>query len=239
MKPVLMLGSAPSAVEAAAWPRAHFGPIVAINNAWRIRPDWDHAIYPWDFPADRHPTPAAGQSIVAEDAFVQAQNRFGGFVYGGGTMAFTTAYWVLDALKPRVLAAFGCDMHYPATGPTHFYGQGTPDPLRADITLRSLEAKSARFLCLAAHEGVAAVNLSQAPSRLIWPRATLDDLPDLRPLPLDHTLITRALTREAELGYVVPSGRYWEEAHRFDPRLLDEVDSLWLQAARSAAQITA
>ncbi|NBZ88918.1 hypothetical protein [Stagnihabitans tardus] len=239
MQPVLMLGSAPSATEAAAWPKAQFGQIVVINNAWRIRPDWDQAIYPWDFPPDRHPTPGPGQKVVAEEAFVAAQNRFGGFVYGGGTMAFTTAYWILDALRPPVVAAFGCDMHYPTQGPTHFYGQGTPDPLRDDISLRSLEAKSARFLCLAAREGVAAVNLSQAPSRLIWPRVRQEELGQVRPLDLDPALIDRALAREAELDYVVPSGRYWEERHRFDPALLDEVDSLWLQAARSAAQISA
>ena len=239
MKPVLMLGSAPVAVEAAPWPKAHFSQIVAINNAWRIRPDWDQAIYPWDFPADRHPTPGPAQQIVAEEAFVQAQNRFGGFVYGGGTMAFTTAYWILDAIRPKVIVAFGCDMHYPTNGPTHFYGQGTPDPLRADISLRSLEAKSARFLCLAARQGVAAVNLSTGPSRLIWPRVTLETLSEARPLNLDHTLIDQALAREAELDYIVPSGRYWEEAHRFDPAMIDALDSLWLQAARATAQITA
>ena len=56
---------------------------------------------------------------------------------------------------------------------------------------------------------------------------------------LDHTLIDQALAREAELDYIVPSGRYWEEAHRFDPAMIDALDSLWLQAARATAQITA
>ncbi len=65
-------------------------------------------------------------------------------------------------------------MHYPATGPTHFYGQGTPDPLRRDITLRSLEAKSARLMVLAARQGCAMVNLSTGPSRLVFPRANRD-----------------------------------------------------------------
>lgn len=236
MKPVLMLGSAPAAVQAAEWPKAPFGQIVVINNAWRIRPDWDIAIYPWDFPQDRHPTPGPGQSVVAEQAFVDAQNQFGGFVYGGGTMAFTTAYWILAALRPPVLAAFGCDMHYPATGPTHFYGAGTPDPLREDISLRSLEAKSARFLCIAARAGCAAVNLSDAPSRLVWPRARLADLNTPLRAVIDQDLVDQALALEAELDYFVPSGRYWEEKHRFQPEKLDEVDALWLRAAGQEAR---
>ena len=230
MKPVLMLGSAPMATEAAPWPKDHFSQIVAINNAWRIRPDWDVAIYPWDFPPERHPQAAPGQFIVPEGDFVTTQNRFGGFVYGGGTMAFTTAYWILDRIKPPVLAAFGCDMHYPAQGATHFYGTGTPDPLRADISLCSLEAKSARFLCLAAREGVAAVNLSAGPSRLIWPRCGLEALAQVTLPAIDETLVEKALEAEARLGYVVASGRYWEEAHRFDPEALDAIDRIWLGA---------
>jgi hypothetical protein len=39
------------------------------------------------------------------------------------------------------------------------------------------------------------------------------------------------LALEAELGYLVPSGRYWEEPGRFDPVALDRLDALWLQAA--------
>jgi hypothetical protein len=226
-----MLGSAPNAGQASDWPKAGFGQIVAINNAWRIRPDWDVAIYPWDFPPDRHPVPQGPQSIVPEADFVASQNRFGGFVYGGGTMAFTAAYWILSHFRPSVLAAFGCDMHYPAAGKTHFYGTGTPDPLRDDISLRSLEAKSARFLCIAATMGCAAVNLSDQPSRLIWPRAVADDLADVRPLAIDSHEVNSILAREEALGYVVPSGRYWEEKDRFDPGELDALDRMWLTAA--------
>ena len=122
VKTVLLLGSAPMAAEARHWPNASFDRIVAINNAWRIRPDWTHAIYPWDFPPDRHPVAGPGQTLIIEDDFVPAQNAYGGFVYGGATMAYTAAYWILHALRPRVIAVFGCNMHYPATGATHFYG---------------------------------------------------------------------------------------------------------------------
>ncbi len=92
-----------------------------------------------------------------------AQNAYGGFVYAGGTMAYTAAYWALSALHPRrrwPSSAATCTT--PPRGATHFYGTGTPDPLRADITLRSLEAKSARLMILAALQGCAMVNLSTA-----------------------------------------------------------------------------
>ena len=227
---VLMLGSAPMAVQARDWPRAPFDGVVAINNAHAIRPDWDYHIYPWDYPAERRPTPGPGQRAVTQADFVPAQNAHGGFVYAGGTMAFTAGYWALSALSPRVLAVFGCDMHYPS-GQTHFYGKGTADPLRPDVTLRSLEAKSARLMVLAAMQGCATVNLSFGPSRLVFPRVTRDGLARRRPLPFDTRLATLALRRETALGYMVPSGRYWEEADRFDVAELDAIDALWLQAA--------
>ena len=239
MAVVLMLGSAPMALEAAGWDRRPFDRIVAINNAWRVRRDWDHAIFPWDFPADRHPVAGPGQALVTEAAFVPTQNAYGGFVYAGATMAFTAGYWALHALKPSVLAVFGCDMHYPKAGVTHFYGTGTPDPLRPDITLRSLEAKSARLMVLAAMQGVAVVNLSAGPSRLIFPRASRGAVAAARPRAWCPDLAAEALALEAELGYLVPSGRYWEEVERFDPVALDRLDRLWLQAATLPLRQTA
>jgi hypothetical protein len=153
-------------------------------------------------------------------------------------MAFTAAYWALHALRPRVIAAFGCDMHYPK-GQTHFYGAGTADPLRADITLQSLEGKSARLMILAAMEGCAMVNLSFGPSRLVFPRLSRDRVSLARPLPFDIRLADMALRREDDLGYHVPSGRYWDEAHRFDPAELKRLDMLWLSAAQSGLAATA
>jgi hypothetical protein len=239
MTTVLMLGSAPMVADATAWPRKPFDHVVAINNAWRVRADWDAAVYPWDFPEDRRPVAAAGKALVTEAEFVPAQNAYGGFVYAGATMAFTAGYWALHTLKPSVIAAFGCDMHYAATGNTHFYGTGAPDPLRKDITLRSLEAKSARLMVLAAMQGCAMVNLSTGPSRLIFPRVTRAAAAVARPRPFCPDTAAAALAAEAALGYVVPSGRYWEEATHFDPRELDRLDALWLKAATLPLRQTA
>lgn len=235
MVAVLMLGSGPMVTEAQGWDRAPFDHILAINNAHLVRPDWDTHVYPWDFPADRCPQPGPGQQAVTEDRFVPAQNAYGGFVYAGATMAFTAAYWALHALRPRVIAAFGCDMHYPA-GATHFYGKGRADPLRDDITLRSLEAKSARLMVLAAMQGCAMVNLSTGPTRLVFPRVARDGLARIRPRPYDVKRAQAALQREAELGYVVPSGRYWEAETPFDPAELDALDAMWLAAVGGSTQ---
>jgi hypothetical protein len=239
MTVVLMLGSAPGVTVAAGWQRAPFDRIIAINNAWRVRPDWDAAIFPWDFPPERQPAAGPGQQLVTEEHFVPAQNTYGGFVFAGATMAFTAGYWALHALKPKVLAVLGCDMHYAATGKTHFYGTGAPDPLRKDITLRSLEAKSARLMVLAAMQGCAVVNLSTGPSRLIVPRVARAGVAHARPQPWCADLAEGALAAEAALGYQVPSGRYWEETDRFDPADLDRVDALWLAAARPSLRQTA
>jgi hypothetical protein len=222
MQTLLILGSSPHAPAAAAWPKATFDHILTINNAWRIRPDWDACIFPWDFPPDRHPTPAPGQRLVTEQDFVPMQNSLGGFVYAG---------WALGTHAPGVIAMFGCDMTYPKRGATAFYGASSPDPLRDDITLRSLEGKSARLMVLAAQRGTAMVNLSDKPSRLIFPRATRAQLSSCRPLPFDPVATAEAQALESSLGYHVASGRYWDDVTRFDTAEIDALDALWLRAA--------
>lgn len=233
---VLLLGSGPDVLRCRDWPRPPFDRIVAVNNAWAVRPDWDDLVFPHDFPPDRLPherTPR--QRLIDETAFVPAQNAFGGVVYAGATMAFTASYWVLQALRPATIAYLGCDMHYPAAGRSHFYGAGRPDPLRADVTLQSLEGKAARLMVLAARQGCALVNLSTGPSRLVFPRASPAEVAaGPAPLPHDAAAAETALAREAALGYRVPSGRYWLEADRFDAAALAALDALWLTAACAA-----
>lgn len=231
MQSILILGSGPTVVQAQSWPRKGFDHILAINNAWRVRRDWDALIYPWDFPEDRRPRPGLGQSLITEEDFVPAQNAFGGFVYGGGTMAFTAGYFALHAHRPRMIAMMGCDMHYRKQGNTHFYGTGTADPLRNDVTLQSLEAKSARLMVLAAMQGCAMVNLSNGPTKLVFPRVTRGQIGHTTPQIYCPDLAAEAMDREAELGYFVKSGRYWEHLDQFDPAELARLDALWYGAA--------
>ena len=174
---VLIIGSAPDAVQAAAWDKTHFTHIIAINNAWRIRHDWDFCIHPEDLPDhSKPPSLNSQQSMITANDYVEVQNSFGGFVYAGGTMAFTAAYWALGALKPDVIAFIGCDMIYAQNGEdTHFYGTGQADPLRQDVTLQSLEAKSNRLLYKAHEQRCLCLNLSSLnETRLTFPKLNVE-----------------------------------------------------------------
>jgi hypothetical protein len=240
LKKVLIVGSAPDAVRASEWDTSIFTHALVINNAWKAFSAWDMLIFPEDFPRDSRPTSdqLGGRKLVTAKEFVPVQNDFGGFVYAGGTMCFTAGYWALGALQPDVIAYLGCDMVYETQlgRLTHFYGQGKADPLRPDVTLQSLEAKSLRFLALAQDQGCSVVNLSQRPkSRLMIPRITLEALQDrdYKPntLPINTQAVKAALQAESQLGYWVPSGKYWEESERFDKLKLSHIDALWLATA--------
>ena len=233
---VLMLGSGPGVVACRDWPRGAVDRIVAINNAWQVRPDWDHLVHPEDFPSARRPDALRpGQSVITADAYVPANNAYGGVVYAGGTMAFSAGYWALWALRPRVLAYLGCDMVY-GTGRTHFYGTGTADPLRPDPTLQDLRAKSARLELLAARQGCAVVNLSPSETRLSFARAQIDALDQLAAPEGVAGLCDAALALERATGAFVGSGRYWD-APGLDAGALERIDALWLKAHRRARSL--
>ena len=225
-KHVLIIGSGPNAVKASEL-ETSFDAIVVINNAWRIRSDWTHLIFPYDFPEERWPQKIrSSQSVVTEQEFVPIQNNYGGFIYAGATMAFTAGYWVLGAFKPSHISFIGCDMHYPKRGKTHFYGKGTADPLREDISLMSLKAKSNRFFCLAHEQGCHVGNLSDGPSKLTFPRiCSTPSWPE--PPNLRKDLIVKALTQEKDLGYFDISGRYWENLDRYDYKEIKKIDNIW------------
>ena len=250
-KIALIIGSAPDAVRAREIEQRHLSAIVAINNAWRIRDDWSYLVHAGDFPTEALPRPKAGQEIHSAGSYVPANNRYGGIVYAGATMAFTAGYWVLDALRPDIMAFCGCDMVYTKkNGRTHFYGNGRPDPLRPDPTLQHLEAKANRLMIVAAHEGCLCVNLSEnRESRLTFPRLPATDLagskrPDLRNRlselqdRLNRKAVADAFTREAAVDCVVAGGDYWRHGDKIDPKALFDIDRLWLAAAPEAAMVT-
>ena len=232
-KPVLILGSAPSVLAAQSWPKSQFSAIVAINNAWQVRDDWDYHIAPDDFPAERGPQALrTGQKRITSADYVPANNSFGGILYAGGTMAFTTGYWALAALTPAAMVFAGCDMVYPSGSNTHFYGQGTADPLRKDITLRNLEAKSARLMLHAANQGCTCLRASTGESRLVFPSVTAQELARPRKIKIgsNKAQFDEIKTRETALGYFVPSGRYWQSQKPVCTAKLDALDAAWLGA---------
>ena len=227
-KHVLIIGSGPNAVKASEL-ETSFDAIVVINNAWRIRSDWTHLIFPYDFPEERWPQEIqSSQTVITEKEFVPIQNDYGGFIYAGATMAFTAGYWVLGALKPSHISFIGCDMYYPKRGKTHFYGKGTADPLREDISLMSLKAKSNRFFCMALEQACNVGNLSDGPSKLTFPRVSSASLwPEIPCRRAD--LISQALKQEKDLGYFDITGRYWQNLDRYDANEIKKIDDLWEQ----------
>jgi hypothetical protein len=241
MNVVLIVGSAPDAVRINSLDLSLFDNCVAINNAWRLKKKWDYVIYPDDFPTQRQPKNFhVKKKIITAKEYVPIQNKFGGFVYAGGTMAFTAGYWALGILKPDVIAYLGCDMIYSnKKSINHFYGKGAADPLRDDISLQSLEAKSARLMAIAKFNNCSVVNLSeQDQSRLLFPRVQIDlfkkkrtmaNLIGADKIQLNFKALKKALCFEKKLNYVVPSGKYWQEINRFDPIQLSKIDQLWLQ----------
>ena len=231
---VLILGSGPSVLAAQEWSEKPFDKIVAINNAWQVRPDWDDLIYPYDFPKVKVPKVLhPSQSLITEREFVPVQNSYGGFVYAGGTMAYTAAYWALGHYQPEHISFLGCDMVY-AGEQTHFYGKGEADPLREDVTLMSLEAKANRFYVFARLQDCMVTNLSRSRSRLTFPRYDLKNSVPC-PMRINHEMTEQARQKEKDLGYVVPDGRYWEDAHRFERVELANLDALWLDAVEIAS----
>jgi len=247
MNVVLIVGSAPDAVRINSLDLSLFKNCVAINNAWRLKSEWDYVIYPEDFPTQRQPKNSVmiKKTITATD-YVPILNNFGGFVYAGGTMAFTAGYWALGALKPDVIAYLGCDMIYSdKISNNHFYGKGKADPLRDDITLQSLEAKSARLMAIAKFNNCLVVNLSeQLQSRLLFPRVqmnqfkkkyTISNLICADKIRLNLKALKKALSFEKKLNYMVRSGRYWEQLNEFDPIQLSRIDQLWLQTPQHAS----
>lgn len=237
-KNVLILGSGPNVVEVHHHDLSVYDEIIAINNAWRVLETWTELIYPYDFPDDRKPVQISDQQkVVTETDFVDVQNQFGGFVYAGATMAFTALYWALGQHRPVKIDVLGCDMVYDDTEKTHFYGKGTADPLRDDITLRNLNAKSARFFCIAMLNDCSVSNLSIAKSRLVFPRSdyVLNPLsPEVQEV---HRKARDILTIERTLGYFVESGRYWESDMDFDTHQMDAIDQRWLVCANDLLRL--
>lgn len=229
---ILIVGSAPSAPLVADWDTSVFDAVVVINNAWRAVPQWTHLIHPEDFPTERRPEVIpTGRVKISADTYVEAQNKYGGFVYAGGTMAFTAAYWALDAFRPKALHFFACDMVYPKSGATHFYGTGAADPLRKDPTLVSLTAKARRLQICAAQQNCAVVNLSTDDSVLPYPRGALSGrLTPPKPEPYDPDVARDAAALEKQAGYFVPSGRYWDDIEQFDADVIARIDAMWLRA---------
>ncbi|MBB5516120.1 hypothetical protein FHS89_002146 [Rubricella aquisinus] len=175
-RPVLILGSAPDALRARDWPRAAFHAIVVLNTAWQVRPDWTHSVMSNDYAGPR-PAPRGRQFLIPDALVAGALERAGGILACGPTMALTAGYWAAEEFAGHPLIWAGCDMLYPDDGPSHFYGRGEADPLRAEPTLRNLPARAARLWWHCLKAGCSVHRLSAVPrSNLPIPRINPEDI---------------------------------------------------------------
>ena len=174
---VLIIGSAPDATKARELDLTFFDTVIVINNAWKIISNWNELIFPYDFPDNKKPKSIGKQQrFVTEKEFVPAQEKLGGFVYAGATMAFTAGYWALVEHKPSLMCFLGCNMVYPSNTQTHFYGSGRKDPLRDDISLTSLKACSRRLLAIAKMRNCDLISLSSGFTNLDIPQLDFSQL---------------------------------------------------------------
>lgn len=243
----IIVGSGPSATSLPQkLPRDAV--LIAVNNAWRIDRNFDYLIYPDDFPADRMPPKEFKGQLISNSEYMPTIDTAGGIILCGATMAFAAGYWAIGEIKPRVLGYFASDMVYNAVaGNTHFYGKGTADPLRKDISLGSLEAKSARLFCVALLKGTLIVNHSlEAESRLVFPRLAIQNVGELFSFSGTdlgycwHSLLRSArelLEQEAGAPFNALRHDYWmlendEEVANF----IRALDTKWLQLAPEIAK---
>jgi hypothetical protein len=88
-------------------------------------------------------------------------------------MSLAAGYWAIQNLDGMAIGYYACDLIYKGEV-THFYGTGTPDTLRDDVSLQIIEGKLARLFCWALRRRKLVLNLSEeAETRLIFPKCNL------------------------------------------------------------------
>ncbi|MFM2419982.1 MAG: hypothetical protein RL385_4705, partial [Pseudomonadota bacterium] len=171
-KSVVVLGSGPAARDL-----DHLcgeeNIVVALNNAWRAVCRFDHAFYAGDFPqASKPPAPEGIRKGRSSPQYLPAVQSYGGFLYAGACTAFAAGYWIARTMPFAQVSYFASDLVYKGAG-DHFYGQGTPDPMRRDISLQDHRAKSVRLFYFGLKNACLFLNASGASeTRLGFPRVT-------------------------------------------------------------------
>lgn len=152
---IMVVGSGISAEKVKNWDLSGWH-VLAINNAWQATDDWDELIYPNDFnklPQSIKPN----QKLVTNETYMKANTAFGNQLVRGNTMLLQALYYAL-LKKPQVIGTIGCDLYYPPSGKTHFYGNGGLDPMR--LGKDTLTEKLNRFVSHAKELNVELYNFS-------------------------------------------------------------------------------
>jgi hypothetical protein len=152
---IMIIGSGISSEKVKSWDLSGWH-VIAINNAWQATDDWDELIYPNDF-NKLPPSLKPNQKLVTNETYMRANTAFGTQDVRGNTMIFQALYYAL-LKKPKVIGTIGCDLHYPTTGKTHFYGNGGLDPMR--LGRDTLIEKFDRFIANAKELKVELYNFS-------------------------------------------------------------------------------
>ena len=135
---VLLIGSGLTAKMASDFDLTGWT-VCCIHNAWRVVPDrWDILLHALDFPDEKKPPNVRhDQKLVTIFEWVTealANETHSGFWKKhcgyGKTMFFSSFWWIMETLKPKVIGFVGCDMHYPEGDINCIYGKGSPDPLK-------------------------------------------------------------------------------------------------------------
>ena len=112
--------------------------------------DYDYFFHPYDFKPSKNYCEKLFkiiEVIPAKPCHNKEICNFGAKVFRGATTMIAVSYWLIKVLCPKKIIYLGCDMNYKpnSNGNTHFYGKGSPDPLRKHISLKNLDAKLKRL----------------------------------------------------------------------------------------------
>lgn len=132
----------------------------ALNNAWTAVNDYDKIFYSDDFPAQRKP-PAhvLSRMGLSGPIYYPKIQYFNGILLCGATIALAAGYTAISMMPFSQISFFACDMNY-GEGQTHFYGVGSPDPLRRDPSLQNIRAKFLRLFYFGLKQRCLIINAS-------------------------------------------------------------------------------
>lgn len=171
-KTVVVVGSAPTAPSVARLlGKQTF--VVGLNNSWRALPRYDAFVYADDLPPESKPGPEdVARKGRSAPQYYPAMEASGGILFCGASTGFAAGYWVAHTMPFSQVSYFAADMTY-SNRQSHFYGKGSPDPLRKDLSLQDLPAKSLRLYYFGLTRGSLFLNASAEPeTRLAFPRVT-------------------------------------------------------------------
>lgn len=163
----LIVGSAPDARALANCDIPNTVQKIAVNNAWKLRPDFHIHICPNDFPDNQKPPKDYKARRVQNVGYTPALRRAGGTMFCGATMAFCAGYYTLNASSFRIITFFGCNMVYQGAE-THFYGKGQPDPIKVEAatyaSIKNLKAKASRMFLIGLLMDTLMINIAPHPN---------------------------------------------------------------------------